>query len=172
MYAECFPDVWERMVDRVPGVGAAYRYARTELYGYGARPEKPTGMPWPDFIIHYVRQHEGAAAKVATRLQDVIARHYRQTSQPIAPKAVHPDTGLSWDFLLMLAMRGDFKERKQPKHKTRSDPTWQVEHWRRYAEDLSGVLEEGRFAELAHPGRAPADPYELIPEPYRLEAAQ
>jgi predicted phosphoadenosine phosphosulfate sulfurtransferase len=32
--------VWEKMIDRVPGVGAAVRYARTELYAYRDRPQK------------------------------------------------------------------------------------------------------------------------------------
>lgn len=171
-YAECFPDVWERMVARVPGVGSAYRYARTELYGYGSRPEKPVGTTWPEYIAHYLTQHAAAAqGKIAARLKDIIARHYRQTSMPIAPKHPHPDTGVSWDFLLMIAMRGDFKERKQPKHKTRSDDEWQRTAWRRYSDDLAQTLQEGRWAELAYPQRPPADPYALIPARYREETS-
>jgi predicted phosphoadenosine phosphosulfate sulfurtransferase len=167
LYAQCFPDVWARMTDRVPGVGAAVRYARTELYGYGARPAKPDNMTWPDFIVHYVQRHSPAAmASISDRIRDVMARHYRQTSHPLAPKAAHPDTGLSWDFVLMLAMRGDFKERKQPKHKTRSDTEWRTTAWTRYAAELADVIQAGRFPELAHPGPPPPDPWALIPPEY------
>lgn len=33
-YASCFPELWDKMVDRVPGVGSAVRYALTELHGF------------------------------------------------------------------------------------------------------------------------------------------
>jgi hypothetical protein len=58
------------MVDRVPGVGAAARYALTELYSYHGRPEKLEGVPWPDFILHYLpRWQPKDAAKIAARIR-------------------------------------------------------------------------------------------------------
>src|SRR5690606_28798364 len=40
MYAECFPEIWDRMTERVPGAQTAARYASTELYSYGTRMDK------------------------------------------------------------------------------------------------------------------------------------
>lgn len=166
-YAECFPDVWARMVDRVPGVGAAYRYALTELYCYRDRPAKPDGVPWPEFLRGYMAKWEPIeAALIADRIRDTINRHYRKTSLPIAPTAPNPVSGVSWDFLLMLAMRGDFKQRKQAggSLQTLDDGRTHPKHWHRYAAELSELLAAGRFGELAHPGRPPADPWQLVPD--------
>ncbi|PSK57964.1 hypothetical protein B0E38_01809 [Streptomyces sp. 111WW2] len=167
-YAKCFPDVWGRMAERVPGIGAAYRYARTELYGYGQKPPKPDGQPWPDFLAHYIRKHsETAQPKVATRIKEIITRHYAKTPHPILPKAPHPVTGLSWTFLLTIAMRGDFKERRQEANQLMH--AVETTHWQNYAAELAAILDAGTGADLAHPRPLPADPYALIPEQYRTK---
>lgn len=173
VFAECFPDVWERMVDRVPGVGAAVRYARTELYGYGKRPEKPAGMTWPEFITHYLTKHDPkAVAKFASRMRMFMQLHYSRTPLPIAAKAPCPETGLCWDFLLTSAMRGDYKERRvasnavvSPTHALR-EPEAKAREWKKYADELAEHLAAGTFGDLAYPGRIPADPYALIPAEY------
>jgi predicted phosphoadenosine phosphosulfate sulfurtransferase len=166
-YASCFPEVWAKMVDRVPGVGAAARYALTELYAYRDRPGKPAGMPWPEFIVHYVTQFGQAdVARIAARLRSEIRVHYQVTAHPISETAPHPHTGVSWDFLLMVAMRGDFKGRKQAGARVHTDDQGRPEpkFWHRYARELATVIAEGRFADLAHPGPAPSDPFALVPE--------
>jgi predicted phosphoadenosine phosphosulfate sulfurtransferase len=165
-YAECFPDVWGRMAERVPGIGAAYRYARTELYGYGQKPPKPDGMPWPDFLAHFIRKHsETAQPKVAARIKAIITRHYAKTSQPILPKSPHPVTGLSWNFLLTIAMRGDFKERRQEANQLMH--AIETEHWSNYAAELAQILDAGTGADLAYPRPLPTDAYALIPDKYK-----
>lgn len=180
-YAACFPEVWARMAERVPGVGAAVRYARTELYGYGSRPEKPPGVTWPEFLSHYLTKHDRAAAAQFTgRIKFFINLHYKKTPDPIAAKAPHPVTGTSWDFLLALAMRGDFKERRVASATVMTDqdaganPEGKAREWKRYADEIAEHLAAGTFADLAHPGRPPADPYALIPAEYAalLEQAQ
>ncbi|MBA9005969.1 phosphoadenosine phosphosulfate reductase domain-containing protein [Thermomonospora cellulosilytica] len=170
VYAECFPDVWARMAERVPGIGAAYRYARTELYGFNSRPNKPAGMAWRDFILHFLSKHDPKVQPtIAERIRDAIARHYRKTTQPILPTAPHPVTGLSWRFLLTLAMRGDFKKRRQERNQLIDDD--EVTYWHRYATELAQVLADGVTpAELGHPRPLPADPYALIPPHLRQEA--
>lgn len=165
-YAQCFPDVWARMTERVPGIGAAYRYARTELYGYGGKPPKPDGMPWPDFIRHYLSKHgEKFQPSVASRISEVIARHYRKTTHPILPTAPHPVTGLNWTFLLTLAMRGDFKERRQESNNVRVKQP--AAYWRAYADELAAILAAGTGHELNHPRPLPTDPYALIPDEHK-----
>jgi predicted phosphoadenosine phosphosulfate sulfurtransferase len=113
-YATCFPEIWDKMIERVPGAQAAYRYSRTELYGYGKRPDKPEGVSWPDFVKSYIRRfNEKDQVKVAKRIAREIDAHNNKTLDPILPISSHPYTGVSWGFLLTLAIRGDFKERKQ-----------------------------------------------------------
>lgn len=115
IFKECFPEVWDKMAMRVPGANTAVRYARTELYSYGKRVEKPDDMSWEDFIAYYIKKFDpGSRAYIAGRIRSLIRRHYSITSQPILPNVAHPETGISWQFLAMLAQRGDFKQRKQP----------------------------------------------------------
>lgn len=172
-YAACFPEVWAKMVDRVPGVGAAARYALTELYSYRDRPIKPDGMTWPDFLAHYLNKFRpGDAASVGTRLHKEIRTHYRKTTQPIAAKAAHPLTGVSWDYLLTIAMRGDFKGRKMAGAFVENDDQGRPvpKMWRRYTTDLAAIAASGTVADLAYPYRFPADPFELVPD-YAREVA-
>ncbi|WP_405759464.1 phosphoadenosine phosphosulfate reductase family protein [Streptomyces sp. NBC_01420] len=165
VYAQCFPDVWGRMSERVPGIGAAHRYARTELYGYGAKPPKPDGVTWPDFLTHYIAKHGQAQPKVAERVRQIIARHYLKTSDPILPTAPHPVTGLSWQFLLTIAMRGDFKERRQESNQLMRHS--RETYWANYCTELADLLTAGTAGELAHPRPLPADPFTLIPDEYK-----
>jgi predicted phosphoadenosine phosphosulfate sulfurtransferase len=170
-YAQCFPDVWAKMVDRVPGVGAAARYARTELWAYRDRPEKPPGMLWPEFIAHYLGKFGSAdAAMIAARVGEEMRLHYRKVSQPIAAKTRHPATGVSWEWLLMVAMRGDFKGRKNAgQEQEPSNPERTGRVWRRYAGEIAALIEAGEWPALAFPGPPPPnlDPGTYIPEQYR-----
>ena len=146
-YASCFPEVWERMCARVPGVGAAGRYALTDLYSYQSRPQKPPGETWSSFLLHYLAMFQPKDQQaIAERLRYQIRFHYAYTTDPIVERAPHPDSGVSWDWLLMVAVRGDFKHRKQPGgriHTERIDA-----HWRAYRAELAQLQEAGRMGEL------------------------
>lgn len=171
-YAQCFPDVWARMVDRVPGVGAAMRYAKTELWCYRDRPEKPAGMLWPEFIAHYLGKFDDSDSRtIAGRVRDEIRLHYRKVSQPIAVRTRHPETGVSWHFLLMLAMRGDFKARKQAGGEATPDGTpARARVWHKYADELAELIQAGEWPALAFPGPPPPSglgPLAYVPEQYR-----
>ncbi|MEU9576255.1 DUF3440 domain-containing protein [Streptomyces chilikensis] len=158
-YAQCFPEVWARMAERVPGIGAAQRYALTELYAYRDRPEKPAGMTWPEWLSHYLEKFRPKeAAQVAKRLRYSIGRHYRNTTDPIVYKARHPLTGVSWHFLLTIAMRGDFKGRKQEGGVLTQDdgPLWD-----RYIAEVAEVGASGTAHQYGHPHEWPADPEAL-----------
>jgi predicted phosphoadenosine phosphosulfate sulfurtransferase len=114
-FAQCFPDIWDKMATRVPGAATAARYSRTELYAYGTKPQKPAGMTWPAFIRAWVMKHpDPYRGQIAERVKTWVENHYGKTRDPIAPRAPHPVSGVSWEFLLMIAVRGDFKDRKQP----------------------------------------------------------
>ena len=113
-FATCFPEVWDKMQHRVPGAAAAGRYALTELWSYGATPEPPPGTAFEAHVLHYIKQWpEEYRTKVANHVAQWVKTHARKSSDPLVWKAPHPETGVSWEWLTKLAMRGDFKNRKQ-----------------------------------------------------------
>lgn len=114
-FRELFPDIWPKMQTRVEGAATAARYSQTVLYSYGKNPEKPANQTWHEFIRFWVNKHpEPYRSQIAARVQGFIKNHYNKTEEPILDKAAHPRTGVSWDFLLKIAVRGDYKNRKQP----------------------------------------------------------
>lgn len=114
-YAVCFPEIWDKMTKRVPGAATAGRYARTQLYAYGGLPKKPADASWEDFILSFLWRFDDKERRmVKARVLGFITRHAQLTADPIVDNVPHPLTGISWHFLLMIAMRGDFKGRKQP----------------------------------------------------------
>lgn len=113
-YKVCFPEIWEKMIYRVKGANTALRYAKTELYAYKELPEKPKHISWESFIQRYLNQlSPDLKVTMAKRIKGEIKRHYSKTSDPLLTKTPHPETGLSWEFLLRLAMRTDTLNRKQ-----------------------------------------------------------
>jgi predicted phosphoadenosine phosphosulfate sulfurtransferase len=160
-YALCFPDVWAKMSERVPGVGAAHRYALTELYAYRDRPEKPAGMPWPEFITHYLTKFRPKeAASVAARISEELRIHYRKSTDPIVYKAIHPISGLSWHFLLTIAMRGDFKKRKQAGARIANSKNDKL--WQEYTSEVAAIRDAGTAAEYGYARPWPTDPASLV----------
>lgn len=114
MWAACFPDLWDRMCERVPGAACAARYSRTELYAFQERVEKPDDLTWEEFIVRTINEHdEGVRAWIAHKIRTSIKRHYSKTTEPIMPTARHPISGISWEWLYGYAKRGDFKDRRQ-----------------------------------------------------------
>lgn len=113
MFAEAFPEIWDKMTDRVPGAATAARYARTELYGFGGGVEKPPDSTWPDFIRFLVAKHPPEVrAHSAGSIAKLIDGHYKRVDTPILETARHPATGMSWRRLASIAMRGDLKGRR------------------------------------------------------------
>lgn len=133
-WAVCFPEVWEKMIARMPGAATAARYATTELYGFGQLPPKPAGMAWEAFLLHYLERFEPVSRhQIAGRLRQEITMHYGKTADPIVERAPHPLTGMSWQYLLKIAMRGDFKKRR---HAASEIDTHHLErHWTEYRKE-------------------------------------
>lgn len=108
-FAICWPDLWAKMVDRVPGAATGGRYCNTELYGGTA---KPDGMSWRDFVFAVLDKMPAAdRATTAKSLNTVIAHHRAQTRRPLPDDVKDPDSGLCWADLGGLAARGDLKGR-------------------------------------------------------------
>lgn len=136
-YAVCFPEIWDKMTQRVPGAATAGRYARTMLYSYKDRIPKPADMSWEDYILRILqRWPEEHRRKVAKRCKELIESHFSKTADPLAENAPHPETGMSWSFVVMIAERGDFKGRKQPAGRISNEPERQEKAWKRYRQEV------------------------------------
>ena len=109
LYAECFPDMWQKMVDRVPGAATAARYGNTELYSRGY---KPDGLTWRQHVENVIESYSPEYQdQVKKAVNEAITRHKKRTANPIPQDEPHLLTGCSWKFLCRIVTRGDFKAR-------------------------------------------------------------
>jgi predicted phosphoadenosine phosphosulfate sulfurtransferase len=111
VYAECFPEMWHKMLDRVQGVATAWRYANSELYSNSS--DKPFNLTWQEYVDVILDSYEHDSKEaVKQSIQGYINRHKTKTKQKISDEEVHPISGVSWQFLCKVAIRGDFKTRQ------------------------------------------------------------
>ena len=119
MFARCFPDVWDRMINRVPGANTAGLYSKTgiSLYGFvssgSSVVEKAGDITWKEFALQMIGEIEDQQIKqhVAERVQGLIAVHYKKTDEPILYNSPHYYTGLAWKDLIKIIIRKDTKNR-------------------------------------------------------------
>lgn len=115
IYAECFPEMWHKMLTRVDGVATAWRYANTSLYGIGLK-EKPNDITYKKWVEIILESYDSVDINtVKTNINSIVKRHYDKTNDLIPEEEVHPLTGTSWAFIAKLAIKGDFKGRTAPK---------------------------------------------------------
>lgn len=117
-YHECFPELWDKMSRRVPGVNTALMYSKTELYSFDELPEKPGDVSWEQFIAGWIEKHPPQFQKmIADSIRRLYVQHQiKAPGHPLAISAPHPYTGVSWGLLLKKAVRGDYKGRKMPNY--------------------------------------------------------
>lgn len=111
LYAECFPDLWHKMLGRVEGVATAGRYANTELYSV-ALDVPPDGMTWREYSEALFCVYEGRERdKLEKNLRQTIGLHHAKSTLDIREDEPDPITGASWKFLCKMIIRGDMKGR-------------------------------------------------------------
>lgn len=111
VYAECFPDMWHKMLYRVQGVATAWRYANTELFSNWSKPDGKTWREYFDIILTgYDKEHQNLIKK---SINSLIKQHYTKTNDPIGDEETHPLSGASWRFFCKIAQKGDFKGRQK-----------------------------------------------------------
>ena len=111
-FAVCWPELWDKMLLRIPGVAAAGRYALTPLYGTNGTTFNTFDDP--------VEQVEDLIAKydpkdqpfLRNKVRLLIQQHYAISSDPL-PLTDVSKTGLSWQEIYRLICSGDFKNRRQ-----------------------------------------------------------
>jgi len=116
MYGRCWPDLWEKMSNRVPGAATAGRYCRSPLFGFGALPARGEGETWQHLITLALQKWEPAIAQaVAARLKAFVELHNKDTGgEPIGDDP-HPVSGVGWKLMYTIALRGDLKNRRNRK---------------------------------------------------------
>lgn len=113
IYAQCWPELWDKMTARVQGAATAGRYSRSPLYSFRIDGvSKPDDVSWQEFIKRAVEKWPlEYQPKVAHSLKVQINYHNENTTDPIREDA-HPDTGVGWKMLYVIASRGDLKRRR------------------------------------------------------------
>lgn len=110
LYAECFPQMWHKMLSRVKGVATAWRYANSELYSNWSKPE---GKTWREYFHILLSGYEPEYQDMIKRgVNAMIKQHRGKTDDPIADEDTHPLSGASWKFFCKIAQKGDFKGRQ------------------------------------------------------------
>ncbi len=111
VYAECWLELWHKMLYRVKGVATAWRYANTELYSNW---DKPDGMTWEQYCWMIVETYTDPEYRqmVTDNINRAIRMHTEKTDYPIDDEEPNMLTGCSWKFLAKLAIKGDFKGRQ------------------------------------------------------------
>lgn len=113
IYEQCFPELWDLMVNRVQGVRAAMRYGLSDLYG--ARPkEPPIGMSWEDWCYSTIELYpEPARTELKEKIAGLLKKHKEVSPNRRMPADKDdPYSGMSWKRLWQIASKGDLKNRK------------------------------------------------------------
>ena len=149
----CWPELWDKMVYRVPGAATAARYSTTELYSSGSYPIKPDGITWPEYLVQLLaKRSPDEQRQLGNRMQSFIKTHMKKTGGlPISESAYHPDSGCSWDFLAMICDRGDRMHRKDTATRI-VGPSEGRERYEaqlaKYHADIAKTKAEGRYKEI------------------------
>lgn len=112
VYAECWPELWHKMVSRVKGVGTAWRYANTELYSNWKKPDNLTWKQYAEMVIETYTEPEYRNL-IRESINGLIEHHFTKTDEPIEDEQAHLLTGASWKFFAKIAVKGDFKGRQK-----------------------------------------------------------
>jgi predicted phosphoadenosine phosphosulfate sulfurtransferase len=112
IYAVCWPDLWHKMVKRVPGANAGGRYCGGELYGQDLK--LPTGLTWRDWTFSQLDLYPALYRRIiAGNVSALLDDHRKKTSRPLTEEMPDPITGLCWKALATLVNRGDLKCRRK-----------------------------------------------------------
>jgi predicted phosphoadenosine phosphosulfate sulfurtransferase len=115
-YAICWPQLWEKMVERVPGANTAARYSRTPLYAFtDLAGWDPCADPKQQVARALASWPEETRDAITRRINSEIRNHHRKSRDPI-PLEQPGETGVTWKYLYQLAVRGDLKGRRTPQY--------------------------------------------------------
>lgn len=117
-FKTCWPELWAKMVGRVPGAATAARYANTELYGKGIL-TKSDELSWQTMVEEgLAKLPDEAQAEVADALDDCFVQHHRYTNDAIPDDEPHPDSGFCWRLMYSVVAAGGNKLGRQSQRMT------------------------------------------------------
>jgi predicted phosphoadenosine phosphosulfate sulfurtransferase len=112
-YKLCWPHLWQKMVDRVPGAATGARYGRTDLYGVGIeKDDLPDGLTWREWTMETLRllpPDNRREAAGAIKVGISIHRNRAGATTPIPDAVPHPVSGFCWKTLYLPAKVGGNK---------------------------------------------------------------
>lgn len=116
-WREFYGDFWHVILDRAEGVKTAWRYNNTDLYT-GTKIQKEENVTYEEYTKNVLDRMSPETRKLVKKsMKKIMVWHINQTAEPIADKEKDacPLTGISWEFLARIAIRGDTKERNLQK---------------------------------------------------------
>jgi predicted phosphoadenosine phosphosulfate sulfurtransferase len=116
-WCEYYGDYWHKLLERAEGIKTAWRYCNDGMYT-GTKIEKEEGVKWSEYTIAVLNNMSPQTRKLVKKsMNKIVTWHKNQTDYPIAEseKESCPLTGISWEFLARIAIRGDTKERNLQK---------------------------------------------------------
>jgi predicted phosphoadenosine phosphosulfate sulfurtransferase len=112
IYAECFPEMWHKMCNRLPGVATAARYANTELYGIRFSKTKPPHLTWKEYAYIIAGYYEGDLRDQMLHTIDQLCNlHKKHSDLPMEDETENLWTGYSWRYICKILQKGDLKDR-------------------------------------------------------------
>lgn len=112
-----YGEYWHKLLERAEGVKTAWRYCNDSIYT-GTRIEKEDNVKWSEYTVALLnKMNPKNRALVKKSMHKIITWHKNQTEYPLAEndKDACPLTGISWEFLARIAIRGDSKSRNLQK---------------------------------------------------------
>lgn len=112
-YSVLWPELWEKMINRVHGADTAGKFAKSELYL--KQPKKPPkGMNYKQWAQKLIKMYPpGIREQISESVRKCITMHTKKTKRPIPEEVADFHSGLSWKFICIdVIRRGDTKGRK------------------------------------------------------------
>jgi len=109
-----YTDFWHKILDRAEGIKTAWRYCNDGIYT-GTKVEKEAGVKWSEYITKSLNTMSPKTRQIGIKAMNLIIKwHKNRTDYPITEneKQACPLTGISWEFLAKVVIRGDTKQRQ------------------------------------------------------------
>lgn len=107
-YRKLYPELWDDMITRLPGSNTALRYNDTRLYGKNMGLLGGDKDDYKEAITNALSDFTPEEQKeIQAKIQQQINKHYEKTSEEIKVDEKHPETKVSWQMLLKIAVQGD-----------------------------------------------------------------
>lgn len=116
-WREFYGDFWHKILNRTYGIKTAWRYNNKGIYT-GTKIEKEDGITWSELTQKILTSMSPSARDLSVKgIKKIITWHKGRTDYPISENEAdsNPLTGISWEFLCRIAIRGDSKERNLQK---------------------------------------------------------